>query len=149
MVQSNQAVWGMMEEEMRSYKGPPSLAHHRALELRGRGKDFFGGYCYMSQGPLPQMWAKTLMSARGLWGRRWSARWSDYNHVVGLKIVGEMLPQETQPRHAGGRDGPIRTADSAHHLFLVRQRPAPDRSFARFMTQALEAVDATEHLASE
>ena len=21
------------------------------------GKDFFGGYCYMSQGPLPQQWA--------------------------------------------------------------------------------------------
>ena len=26
MVQSNQAVWGVMEREIRSYKGPPSLA---------------------------------------------------------------------------------------------------------------------------
>ena len=34
------------------------------------GKDFFGGYSYMSQGPLPQLWANTQMSARGLWGAR-------------------------------------------------------------------------------
>ena len=33
MTQSNQAVFGRMEEEVRWYKGPPSLDHHRALEL--------------------------------------------------------------------------------------------------------------------
>jgi choline dehydrogenase-like flavoprotein len=35
------------------------------------------------------------MSARGLWGHRLVEAMKDYNHVVGLKIVGEMLPLET------------------------------------------------------
>jgi choline dehydrogenase-like flavoprotein len=34
------------------------------------------------------------MSARGLWGPRLIEEMEKYNHVVGLKIVGEMLPQE-------------------------------------------------------
>ena len=34
MTQSNQAVYGTMEQEVRWNKGPPSLRHHRALELR-------------------------------------------------------------------------------------------------------------------
>ena len=54
MVQSNQAVWGVMEQEVRSYKGPPSLAITEHWNYEDRGKDFFGGYSYMSQGPLPQ-----------------------------------------------------------------------------------------------
>ena len=57
-------------------------------------KDFFGGYCYLSQGPLPQLSANTQMSAHGLWGPRLIREMENYNHVVGLKIVGEMLPHE-------------------------------------------------------
>ena len=68
MAQSNQAVWGELEQEVRSYKGPPSLAITEHWNYEDKGKDFFGGYSYMSQGPLPQLWANTLMSARGLWG---------------------------------------------------------------------------------
>ena len=94
MVQSNQAVWGVMEEEVRSYKGPPSLAITEHWNYEDEGKDFFGGYSYMSQGPLPQLWANTQMSAHGLWGARLMAEMENYNHQVGLKIVGEMLPQE-------------------------------------------------------
>jgi choline dehydrogenase-like flavoprotein len=94
MAQSNQAVWGTMDSEVRSYKGPPSLAITEHWNYEDEGKDFFGGYCYMSQGPLPQLWAHTLMSARGLWGSRLIEEMENYNHVVGLKIVGEMLPQE-------------------------------------------------------
>ena len=41
--------------------------HHRALELHDTGKDFFGGYAYMSQGPLPLVWAGTQIGqARAL-----------------------------------------------------------------------------------
>ena len=95
MAQSNQAVWGVAADEIRSYKGPPSLAITEHWNYEDRGKDFFGGYSYMSQGPLPQLWANTQMSAHGLWGSRLIEAMKDYNHVVGLKIVGEMLPQET------------------------------------------------------
>jgi choline dehydrogenase-like flavoprotein len=44
MVQSNQAVWGVMEEEIRWYKGPHSLALTEHWNYEDRGKDFFGGY---------------------------------------------------------------------------------------------------------
>ena len=67
MAQSNQAVWGIVGREVRSYKGPPSLAITEHWNYED-SKDFFGGYSYMSQGPLPQLWANTQMSARGLWG---------------------------------------------------------------------------------
>ncbi|MGH6943381.1 MAG: GMC family oxidoreductase N-terminal domain-containing protein, partial [Geminicoccaceae bacterium] len=68
MVQTNQAVWGVMEQEIRSYKGPPSLALTEHWNYNDDGKDFFGGYAYMSQGPLPAAWAATQTGNRGLWG---------------------------------------------------------------------------------
>ncbi|XAO72154.1 MAG: hypothetical protein AAYR33_04460 [Acetobacteraceae bacterium] len=55
-------------------------------------KDFFGGYCWMSQGPLPVEWSGALSSGRNLWGQALRDEMSRYNHQVGLKMVGEMLP---------------------------------------------------------
>jgi len=94
MVQTNQAVWGTMDEEIRSYKGPPSLAITEHWNYTDKGKDFFGGYCYMSQGPLPKVWAAT-QNGRGLWGHQLLEEMQKYNHQAGLKIVGETLPQES------------------------------------------------------
>ena len=93
IVQSNQAVWGQVDDEIRSYKGPPSLAITEHWNYDD-DKDFFGGYCYMSQGPLPQLWANTNLGGRGLWGEALVREMTRYNHSVGLKMVGEMLPQE-------------------------------------------------------
>jgi len=93
-VQTNQAVWGVMEEEIRSYKAPPSLAITEHWNYEDRGKDFFGGYCYMSQGPLPQLWGGTQADGHHLWGEPLMAEMQRYNHVAGLKLVGEMMPQE-------------------------------------------------------
>ena len=94
MAQLNQAVWGISQDEIRSYKGPPSLSITEHWNYDDK-KDFFGGYAYMSQGPLPQLWSNTNMSARGLWGQRLIDEMERYNHVVGLKIVGEAMPQES------------------------------------------------------
>jgi choline dehydrogenase-like flavoprotein len=93
MVQSNQAVWGVMDQEIRSYKGPPSLSITEHWNYEDRGKDFFGGYCYMSQGVLPVTWAGIQSGARGLWGQALLDEMERYNHQVGLKMVGECLPQ--------------------------------------------------------
>ena len=93
MVQSNQAAWGVMDDEIRWYKGPPSLALTEHWNYEDKGKDFFGGYCYMSQGPLPLDWSHMQMG-RGLWGDALHEEMSKYNHQAGLKMVGEMLPQE-------------------------------------------------------
>jgi choline dehydrogenase-like flavoprotein len=94
MVQTNQAVWGRFDDEIRWYKGPPSLALTEHWNYTDSGKDFFGGYAYMSQGPLPQQWAATQSGAHGLWGETLIREMENYNHEAGLKIVGEVLPQE-------------------------------------------------------
>ena len=94
MVQTNQAVWGVFEEEIRWYKGPPSLALTEHWNYEDHGKDFHGGYAYMSQGPLPQQWVAVQSGSRKLWGETLMREMEKYNHQAGLKIVGEVLPQQ-------------------------------------------------------
>jgi choline dehydrogenase-like flavoprotein len=93
MTQSNQAVWGRMEQEVRWNKGPPSLAITEHWNYDDK-KDFFGGYCWMGQGPLPIEWAAVQTGSRGLWGQALHDAMLDYNHMIGVKMVGEMLPDE-------------------------------------------------------
>ena len=88
MSQSNQAAWGYMDEEVRWYKGPPSTAITEHWNYEDR-KDFFGGYCWMAQGPLPIEMGDDHDQLRGLWGERCSEEMQHYNHLVGLKMVGE------------------------------------------------------------
>ncbi len=93
MVQSNQAVFGVMEDEVRWSKGPPSLTITEHWNYDDR-KNFHGGYCWMAQGPLPIEWVGIQTGARGLWGQALRDEMEKYNHQVGLKMVGEMLPNE-------------------------------------------------------
>ncbi len=144
MVQSNQAVWGSMEREIRSYKGPPSLAITEHWNYTDAGKDFFGGYAYMSQGPLPVVWSGTLSSKRGLWGRRLLDEMERYNHQVGLKIVGECMPQQrnrvtlTDEKDQYGLPVPRIT-----YSFCDNDKKLIRHSLA-FMRQALDAGGASE-----
>ena len=94
MVQANQAVYGTMEREVRWYKGPPSLSLTEHWNYTDAGKDFFGGYCFMSQGPLPVAWSAVVSGSRKLWGEPLRREMEKYNHQAGLKIVGEVLPNE-------------------------------------------------------
>ncbi len=92
MVQSNDAVWGVMQDEIRWYKGPPSMALTEHWNYND-AKDFFGGYAYMSQGPLPIEWARSISTERGFWGQGLKDAMTNYIHQAGLKIVGEVLPR--------------------------------------------------------
>ncbi len=67
MTQSNQAFWGRMDDPVRWYKAPPSLAITEHWNYDDN-KDFHGGYCWMGQGPLPIEWAAVQTGSRGLWG---------------------------------------------------------------------------------
>jgi choline dehydrogenase-like flavoprotein len=144
MAQANQAVWGVLPEEIRAYKGPPSLAITEHWNYEDHGKDFFGGYAYMSQGPLPMLWATAQAVGRGLWGERLMGEMDKYNHQVGLKIVGEMMPQQ--------RNG-VTLTDRKDQYGLPVPRVTyswcdNDRRLIRhsldFMTRALDATGATE-----
>jgi choline dehydrogenase-like flavoprotein len=144
MVQANQAVWGIMEREIRSYKGPPSLAISEHWNYTDTGKDFFGGYAYMSQGPLPIVWSGVQSTKRGLWGEALLCEMNRYNHQVGLKIVGECLPQErngvtlTDEKDQYGLPVPRIT-----YSYCDNDKKLIKHSLA-FMRQALDAAGARE-----
>ncbi|MGN6375930.1 MAG: GMC family oxidoreductase [Sphingomonas sp.] len=144
MVQLNQATWGMVEDEVRSYKGPPSLAISEHWNYQDAGKDYFGGWSYMSQGPLPITWAKSLAGGRGLWGRELIEEMNRNNHSVGLKMVGEVLPDERNR---------VTLADETDQYglripritFAFRENEkAMIKHAVDFMDQSLEATGATE-----
>jgi choline dehydrogenase-like flavoprotein len=142
-VQANQAAWGLSKREIRAYKGPPSLALTEHWNYDDR-KDFFGGYCYMSQGPLPQLWANTLAEARGLWGAPLMAAMENYNHQVGLKIVGEMMPQAgNRVTLAGDQDQYGLPIARVEYAWCDNDRKLIDHALD-FMTQALQAIDASD-----
>jgi choline dehydrogenase-like flavoprotein len=144
MVQANQAVWGIVDQEIRSYKAPPSLALTEHWNYEDRGKDFFGGYAYMSQGPLPMLWSGTLSSARGLWGQALVDEMQRYNHSVGLKVVGEYLPQErnrvTLTDEKDQYDLPV---PRVTYSWCDNDKRLNSHALG-FMRQALEAVGARE-----
>ncbi|MGN6573026.1 MAG: GMC family oxidoreductase [Pseudolabrys sp.] len=94
MVHSNHAVWGVMQDEIRWYKGPPSMAVCEHWNYEDKGKDFHGGYAFMSQGPLPIDHARSLVSDTGMFGMELRQRMALYNHMAGLKIVGETDARE-------------------------------------------------------
>jgi len=144
MVQANQAVWGMMDREIRSYKGPPSLAITEHWNYTDTGKDFFGGYCYMSQGPLPLVWSNTESSKRGLWGQPLIDEMERYNHQVGLKIVGECMPQEKNcVTLADERDQYGLPIPRVTYSYCDNDRRLIGHSLG-FMREAIEAAGATE-----
>ena len=144
MVQSNQAVWGLMDREIRAYKGPPSLAITEHWNYTDTGKDFFGGYAYMSQGPLPTVWSGVQSSKRGLWGQRLLDAMEKYNHQVGLKIVGECLPQErNRVTLTDDKDQYDLPVPRITYSFCDNDKKLIEHSLA-FMRRALEAVDARE-----
>ncbi len=89
----NQSVFGYVEDEVRSYKSPPSLSLSEHWNYQDEGKDYHGGWCYMAPGPLAGGWAQ-IVSGRGIWGQELLDEMSRYNHALGLKMVGEVLADE-------------------------------------------------------
>jgi choline dehydrogenase-like flavoprotein len=144
MVHSNHGAWGLMEEEVRCYKGPPVMAITEHWNYTDQGKDFFGGYLFGSQGPLPRAWAMSLATRRGLWGMELRREMTRYNHVAGLKMVGEV---EAQPSNR------VEVVDEEDRLGLKIPRitfsySENDRRLIRhaetFMRQTLELAGGKE-----
>ena len=146
MPQSNHAVYGTFEDEIRWYKAPPSLAITEHWNYADHGKDFPGGYVYMSQGPLPWNGRRQSAGERGLWGMELRNEMAKYNHMAGLKIVGEVLPNENNR---------VELADETDEYGLRIPRVIfsygeDDKKLyehaIRFMCEALEAAAAARDL---
>jgi choline dehydrogenase-like flavoprotein len=86
-------VWARFDEEIRWNKGPPNMAVCEHWNYTDEGKDFAGGYAFMSQGPLPRAWAQLVSTSRGLWGMALREAMLDYNHMSGLVAVAETEPR--------------------------------------------------------
>jgi choline dehydrogenase-like flavoprotein len=140
MTHASPAVWATFEEEIRWYKGPPSLAVCEHWNYTDKGKDFPGGYAVMSAGPLPRAYAQAVVSGQGLWGFALRDEMAKYNHMAGLAPVGE-----TEPRPQNR----VELADEtdAYGLRIPRvvfsyseADRALQRHSLRFMGQVLEAA---------
>ena len=86
-------VWASFDEEIRWYKGPPNMAVSEHWNYVDHGKDFHGGYAFMSQGPLPRAWSQVLTTSRYLWGDALRREMMKYNHMAGLVPVAETEPR--------------------------------------------------------
>ncbi|HWE46208.1 MAG TPA: GMC family oxidoreductase [Caulobacteraceae bacterium] len=94
-IHSSPGIWATFEDEVRMWKGPPNMAVSEHWNYSDGGKDFFGGYSFMSQGPLPITWAQTVAGTGGMWGARLRDEMVKYNHMAGLGPVGETESQLT------------------------------------------------------
>ena len=86
-------VWATFEEEVRWYKGPPNMAVTEHWNYTDEGKDFHGGYAFMSQGPLARAWSQTLATSRKLWGDNLRRAMLNYNHTSGYVPVAQVEPR--------------------------------------------------------
>jgi choline dehydrogenase-like flavoprotein len=82
-------MWATFEEEIRWNKGPPNMAVCEHWNYTDEGKDFHGGYAFMSQGPLPRAWAQNVSTERKLWGMALRDTMREYNHTMGFVAVAE------------------------------------------------------------
>jgi choline dehydrogenase-like flavoprotein len=142
MVHSNHGVFGEVDDEIRWYKAPPSLALTEHWNYTDEGKDFTGGYLVASQGPLVREWSIKLAVSKGLWGMDLRREMTRYNHMVGMKIVGEVEPSASnrvevvdETDDAGLRIPKVTFSYSDNDRRLIKHA-------LQFMGRALDAVGA-------
>ena len=136
-------VWGTFPDEMRMNKGyPSSLISEDMVRVPGAG--FVGGYLMQSLGVVPVTWANGVARGRGLWGQRLIDYLDRYNHVAGLGINGECLPQPgnflelSDEVDATGLRKPL-----VHYSYGPNER-AIDAHATRVMTALWEAAGADD-----
>jgi choline dehydrogenase-like flavoprotein len=86
-------VWGEFEEEVRPNKGIPGGLISEDMQ-QPQDADFASGYLIQSIGVMPVTYASQLTRATGIWGTALRERMRQYNHVAGINIHGECLPNE-------------------------------------------------------
>ncbi len=86
-------LWGVFDEETRPNRGVPggliSEDTHRPADA-----DFAGGYLLQSIGVMPVTYATQLARGTGWWGPRLVEHMRRYNHVAGINILGDCLPDD-------------------------------------------------------
>lgn len=87
-------LWAEFDDHIAPFKGIPggliSEDMHRPYDA-----NFAGGYLIQSIGVMPVTYASQMVRATGLWGRALREQMQSYNHVAGIDIHGECLPDES------------------------------------------------------
>ncbi len=125
-------VWGRFPREMRPNKGYPSALITEDM-VRPADADFAGGYLVQSLGAVPQTWGE-LLARNGIWGDALHDMLDGYNHMAGIGINAECLPQDGNRLALSGETaedglpkvliefggGPNEEAMRAHAVSLMR-----------------------------
>ena len=85
-------VWGTFAQETRPHKGYPSSLITE--DMGPAPRSFAGRYLVQSLGIVPVTWAGQVARGRGLWGQPLLDYLHRYNHVAGIGINGDCLPQD-------------------------------------------------------
>lgn len=85
-------VWGTFDEETRPNKGFPASLISEDM-IRPADADFTGGYLLQSLGIVPVSWSMQVARGRGLWGDPLVKYIQQYNHVAGIGMNGDCLPE--------------------------------------------------------
>lgn len=84
-------IWGLFDEPTRPTRGIPgaliSEDTHRPADA-----DFAGGYLLQSIGVMPVTYAGQLARGSGLWGRALVEHMARFDHVAGINMLGDCLP---------------------------------------------------------
>ncbi len=136
-------VWGTFAQEMRSHKGYPSSLITEDM-IRPPDADFAGGYLVQSLGVVPVTFSTQVARGRGLWGQKLVDYLHRYNHVAGIGINGECLPQpgnylelSDEPDEAGMMKPRVHFSYGANETAMARHA-------ASLMTAVWQAAGATD-----
>ena len=86
-------VWGEFDESVRPNKGIPGALISEDM-VQPESADFAGGYLLQSIGVMPVTYASQMTRAGGFWGKALREKIRAYNHVAGINMHGECLPNK-------------------------------------------------------
>jgi choline dehydrogenase-like flavoprotein len=129
-------VWGRFEQEMRCNKGYPSaLISEDMLDQ---------GYLMQSLGVVPVTWANGVARGRGLWGQRLVDYIHSYNHVAGIGINGDCLPQPGNYLELSDETDANGLPKPRIHFSYGPQERALDAHAVKVMTDIWQAAGAAD-----
>ena len=135
-------VWGHFAQEMRPNKGYPSSLITEDM-ARPADAGFAGGYLVQSLGSVPVTWATLAARSGGLGGQPLGDAIHGYNHLAGIGINGECLPQPGNFLELADEADEIGMRKPRVHFSYGPNEQALDRHAVRFMSAVWEAAGAT------
>jgi choline dehydrogenase-like flavoprotein len=136
-------VWGTFEKEIRPNKGYPSSLITEDF-VRAPDADFTGGYLVQSLGIVPVTWAQQVVRGRGLWGDALVEYVDRYNHVAGIGINGECLPQAANFIELSTETDEFGVPKAIIHFSVGENEERLHRHASKLMTSLWQSVGASD-----